>query len=78
MTVNDSSSPGASGRNWAAYGAEVRLADSVQAVDKALLSDPQTSGGLLVACAPEAVDQVLSRFIHPLIGLIALFLVTLL
>ncbi len=53
---------GASGRNWAAYGAEVRLADSVQAVDKALLSDPQTSGGLLVACAPEAVDQVLAVF----------------
>ena len=53
---------GASGRNWAAYGAEVRLADSVKAVDKALLSDPQTSGGLLVACAPEAVDQVLAVF----------------
>ena len=53
---------GASGRNWAAYGAEVRLADSVQAVDKALLSDPQTSGGLLVACAPEAADQVLAVF----------------
>ncbi len=53
---------GASGRNWAAYGAEVRLSASVQAVDKALLSDPQTSGGLLVACAPEAVDQVLAVF----------------
>jgi selenide,water dikinase len=53
---------GASGRNWAAYGAEVRLADSVQAVDKALLSDPQTSGGLLVACAPDVVDQVLAVF----------------
>jgi len=53
---------GASGRNWAAYGAEVRLADSVQAVDRALLSDPQTSGGLLVACAPEAVEPVLAVF----------------
>jgi selenide,water dikinase len=31
-------------------------------VDKALLSDPQTSGGLLVACAPEAVEQVLAVF----------------
>lgn len=53
---------GASGRNWTAYGHEVRLADSLQAVDQALLSDPQTSGGLLVACAPEAVDAVLAIF----------------
>jgi len=27
-----------------------------------LLTDPQTSGGLLVACAPRAVDQVLAEF----------------
>jgi selenide, water dikinase len=53
---------GASGRNWAAYGAEVRLGDGLQPVDQALLSDPQTSGGLLVACAPEAVDAVLAIF----------------
>ena len=30
--------------------------------EKALLTDPQTSGGLLVACAPEAVDEVLAIF----------------
>ena len=53
---------GASGRNWAAYGHEVRLAANLQAVDQALLSDPQTSGGLLVACAPEAVAEVLAVF----------------
>jgi selenide,water dikinase len=53
---------GASGRNWAAYGHEVRLGDGLQPVDQALLSDPQTSGGLLVACAPEAVDAVLAIF----------------
>lgn len=53
---------GASGRNWAAYGDEVRLAVSLQPVDQALLTDPQTSGGLLVSCAPEAVEQVLSVF----------------
>ena len=53
---------GASGRNWAAYGAEVRLADALTPLDKALLTDPQTSGGLLVACAPEAVPQVLGVF----------------
>jgi selenide,water dikinase len=53
---------GASGRNWAAYGHEVRLASNLQPVDQALLSDPQTSGGLLVACAPDAVDAVLAIF----------------
>ena len=53
---------GASGRNWAAYGHEVRLGAGLQPVDQALLSDPQTSGGLLVACAPEAVADVLAIF----------------
>ena len=53
---------GASGRNWAAYGREVRLGAGLQPVDQALLSDPQTSGGLLVACAPEAVAEVLAVF----------------
>ena len=53
---------GASGRNWAAYGHEIRLATGLQAVDQALLSDPQTSGGLLVACAPEAVAEALAIF----------------
>ena len=42
---------GASGRNWASYGASVKLADDVTDVERALLTDPQTSGGLLVACA---------------------------
>jgi len=53
---------GASGRNWAAYGGEVRLAESLQPVDRALLTDPQTSGGLLVACSADAVDEVLAVF----------------
>jgi selenide,water dikinase len=53
---------GASGRNWAAYGEEVALAKSLGAVDQDLLSDPQTSGGLLVACAPDSVDAVLEIF----------------
>ena len=53
---------GASGRNWAGYGGEVRLGAAVTEVQKALLTDPQTSGGLLVACAPEAVDEVLAIF----------------
>ena len=53
---------GASGRNWAGYGADVRLGSGVGEVDKALLTDPQTSGGLLVACEPGSVDEVLSIF----------------
>ena len=53
---------GASGRNWAAYGAEVSLDSALPAEAQALLSDPQTSGGLLVSCSPESVDAVLAVF----------------
>ena len=53
---------GASGRNWAGYGRDVQLPASLPPQDQALLTDPQTSGGLLVACRPEALDQVLAIF----------------
>jgi selenide, water dikinase len=53
---------GASGRNWAGYGHDVDLACANGDVVQTLLTDPQTSGGLLVACAPEAVDAVLGTF----------------
>ena len=53
---------GASARNWAAYGAEVNLPGGFAPVDQALLSDPQTSGGLLVSCAADAVATVLEIF----------------
>ncbi len=53
---------GASARNWAAYGAEVRLAPGFSTTDQSLLSDPQTSGGLLVTCSPAAVPEVLALF----------------
>ena len=52
---------GASGRNWSGYGALVNLG-SYGALEQVLLTDPQTSGGLLVACASEAVDRVLTLF----------------
>jgi selenide,water dikinase len=52
---------GASGRNWAGYGQHVRL-DGADDLTRALLTDPQTSGGLLVACAPAAVERVLAVF----------------
>jgi len=53
---------GASGRNWSGYGQDVQLPASFAPQDQALLSDPQTSGGLLVACRPDTVDQVLATF----------------
>ena len=53
---------GASGRNWAGYGAEVQLAAGLPPTAQALLTDPQTSGGLLVSCAPEALDAVMAVF----------------
>lgn len=53
---------GASGRNWASYGDQVEFVRDMSAVEQALLCDPQTSGGLLVACAPDAVAEVLATF----------------
>jgi selenide,water dikinase len=52
---------GASGRNWSGYGALVDLGPYGE-VEQALLTDPQTSGGLLVACVPETVERVLALF----------------
>jgi selenide,water dikinase len=53
---------GASSRNWASYGQQVDPTADDADVERALLTDPQTSGGLLVACAPDAVDAVLAVF----------------
>jgi len=51
---------GASGRNWASYGEQVALPPGFEAADRALLTDPQTSGGLLVSCAPAVLPDVLA------------------
>ena len=53
---------GASERNWAGYGAQVELSGGFAAADQALLSDPQTSGGLLVSCDPASLGEVLAIF----------------
>jgi selenide,water dikinase len=53
---------GASGRNWAGYGAEVELGSGIDAVARDLLTDPQTSGGLLVSCSADSLDAVLAAF----------------
>ncbi|WP_431107465.1 selenide, water dikinase SelD [Variovorax paradoxus] len=60
--VTDGFVTGASGRNWAGYGADVELAGGLPATAQALLSDPQTSGGLLVSCAADSADAVLQVF----------------
>ena len=52
---------GASTRNWAAYGGEVTLPEGCPDWQRALLTDPQTSGGLLVAVAPEAAEAWVQR-----------------
>jgi selenide,water dikinase len=53
---------GASARNWAGYGDAVELRPRLGDTDRALLTDPQTSGGLLVSCAPAVLDEVLGIF----------------
>ncbi len=53
---------GASGRNWAGYASRVMLGSAIGEVEKGLLTDPQTSGGLLVACSPAACGAVLEIF----------------
>jgi len=53
---------GASTRNWNGYGKEIRLGADIEEWQKLLLTDPQTSGGLLVSCAPESEAEVLAIF----------------
>jgi len=49
---------GASGRNWKSYGTEVLLPADATEWQRQLYCDPQTSGGLLVACAPDRAETL--------------------
>ena len=53
---------GASDRNWNGYGKDVALPAGAPDWQRKLITDPQTSGGLLVACAAEAEQAVLAEF----------------
>jgi selenide,water dikinase len=50
---------GASGRNWASYGHAVTLPAELPEWRRQILADPQTSGGLLIACAPGEAEDLL-------------------
>jgi selenide, water dikinase len=53
---------GASGRNWSEYGAQVTVPAGFEPWQQVLMTDPQTSGGLLVACTEAVADQVIAEF----------------
>ena len=50
---------GASHRNWSSYGEHIALPADMGDWQRHLLTDPQTSGGLLVACAPARAEELL-------------------
>jgi selenide,water dikinase len=55
--------PGATPRNWKSYSSGVQFeagVDEAEALN--LLPDPQTNGGLLIAVAPEAAEEVKALF----------------
>jgi selenide, water dikinase len=52
---------GASHRNWDSYGAGVALHDRVSPSLRHLLTDAQTSGGLLISCAAEAAEELVQH-----------------
>jgi selenide, water dikinase len=58
--VADGVFTGASGRNWTSYGESVTLGAGLPSIAQALLTDPQTSGGLLIACSRDSVADVLA------------------
>ncbi|MCC0004196.1 MAG: selenide, water dikinase SelD [Methylobacteriaceae bacterium] len=54
---------GASHRNWTSYGEHVALPSNWPDWRRHLLTDPQTSGGLLVACAQQRAAEIAARIV---------------
>ena len=73
--IDQRSVPGGTLRNWDSYGSKI---SGVDKLSQAILSDPQTSGGLLIAAnvsGAEAIESVFKKFglekhIIPIGGLI--------
>ena len=74
--VNEKSIPGGTIRNWDSYGEKIGKVSDYQ---KAILADPQTSGGLLIAVQPAGINAVkeilhqygIQKFITPIGTMIA-------
>jgi selenide, water dikinase len=74
--VDQKSVPGGTHRNWDSYGEKIGAISDYQ---KAILADPQTSGGLLIAVDINTVDEVknilvqygLEKFTSAIGGMIA-------
>jgi selenide,water dikinase len=74
--IDQKSIPGGTHRNWDSYGDKI---GSITDYQKAILADPQTSGGLLIAVAPNAVEEIksilaqngLEKFISPVGKMVA-------
>ncbi|MFQ5562435.1 MAG: selenide, water dikinase SelD [Parvularculaceae bacterium] len=60
--IEDGVKTGASGRNWDSIAGSVDAPAGWRAQERDLFCDPQTSGGLLVACAPLSAEAVLNAF----------------
>ena len=54
---------GASGRNWQSYGEAIELPARLPDWRRQLLTDPQTSGGLLIACSSDRADDILKTIV---------------
>lgn len=52
---------GASHRNWTSYGASVKLPAAYAEWKQHLLTDPQTSGGLLISCAASSAERIVNQ-----------------
>ena len=63
--IGQKSIPGGTVRNWDSYGEKI---SNITEYQKAILADPQTSGGLLIAVAPESVEEVKSLLLENGLG----------
>lgn len=63
--IDNKSIPGGTHRNWDSYGEKIGTISDFQ---KAVLADPQTSGGLLIAVSPGSANEVTDILIQNGLG----------